>query len=120
MKFVNKKKGVDSWSHFLSMSLDGLRDRGLYRQLRLIDSPVAASVTIDGRPFLLFCSNDYLGLSRHPLLVERAAMFAGRFGAGATASRLICGNLPYFVKGKPRKEGLVDVNYNLLDGCIHA
>jgi len=51
---------------------------------------------MDGVPKIVFCSNDYLGLSRHPLLVERSAAFADRFGAGATASRLICGNLPCF------------------------
>ncbi len=76
MRSVNKKKGPDSWSHFLSMSLDRLRDRGLYRQLRLIDSPVAPSVTIDGRPFLLFCSNDYLGLANNSRMKAVAALAA--------------------------------------------
>lgn len=38
-----------------------------------------------------FCSNDYLGLARHPLLRRRAALFAERYGNGATASRLVCG-----------------------------
>ena len=38
-----------------------------------------------------FCSNDYLGLSKHPLLIARAQEFSRRYGTGATASRLICG-----------------------------
>ncbi len=43
-----------------------------------------------------FSANDYLGLSRHPLLQERAIEYTRRFGAGATASRLVCGNLEPF------------------------
>lgn len=53
-------------------------------------------VTLDGRSILNFCSNDYLGLSKHPLLKDRATEFMERFGAGSTASRLICGNLDCF------------------------
>ncbi len=43
---------------------------------------------------LNFSSNDYLGLARHPHLAERAAAYAHAYGAGATASRLVCGTLP--------------------------
>ncbi len=43
-----------------------------------------------------FCSNDYLGLSKHPLLIKRAVEFTERYGAGATASRLICGTYDCF------------------------
>jgi len=43
-----------------------------------------------------FCSNDYLGLSKHPLLRQRAAAFAERYGTGSTASRLICGTYDCF------------------------
>lgn len=96
MRSVNKKKGPDSWSHFLSMSLDRLRDRGLYRQLRLIDSPVAPSVTIDGRPFLLFCSNDYLGLANNSRMKAIAAETALSWGTGSGASRLISGNNSFY------------------------
>lgn len=55
-----------------------------------------AYVQVDGKKLLNCCSNDYLGLSRHPLLVQRAGEFAALYGAGATASRLICGNYKYF------------------------
>jgi 8-amino-7-oxononanoate synthase len=70
-----------------------LRERGLYRRLRLIDGPQGPSVTLDGRPVLLLCSNDYLGFADHPRVREAAAEAARRWGAGAGASRLISGNM---------------------------
>lgn len=73
--------------------LDDLRDRGLYRRLRLIEGPQGPQVTLDGRPVLLLCSNNYLGLADHPGVREAAAEAAARWGAGAGASRLISGNM---------------------------
>ena len=46
--------------------LEELRDRGLHRRLRLVDGPQGPRVLLDGRPVLLLCSNDYLGLADHP------------------------------------------------------
>lgn len=73
--------------------LEELRDRGLHRRLRLIETPQGPRVSLDGRPVLLLCSNNYLGLADDPLLLAaaRAAMETDGFGAGA--SRLIVGNL---------------------------
>jgi 8-amino-7-oxononanoate synthase len=47
-----------------------------------------------GRPMLSFCSNDYLGLASHPALAAAAADAAARDGSGASASRLVAGDLP--------------------------
>jgi glycine C-acetyltransferase/8-amino-7-oxononanoate synthase len=77
----------------VSERLEELRDRGLYRQLRLIEGPQGPSVTLDGRPVLLLCSNNYLGLADRAEVREAAAEAALRWGAGAGASRLICGNM---------------------------
>jgi len=55
-----------------------------------------SQVMADHEILMNFCSNDYLGLSKHPLLRERAGEFLERFGAGSTASRLICGNFVCF------------------------
>jgi len=77
----------------VSERLEELRDRGLYRQLRLIEGPQGPSVTLDGRPVLLLCSNNYLGLADRAEVREAAATSALRWGAGAGASRLISGNM---------------------------
>jgi glycine C-acetyltransferase/8-amino-7-oxononanoate synthase len=73
--------------------LEELRERGLYRQLRLIEGPQGPSVTLDGRPVLLLCSNNYLGLADRAEVREAAAEAALRWGAGSGASRLISGNM---------------------------
>jgi 8-amino-7-oxononanoate synthase len=73
--------------------LEELRERGLYRQLRLVEGPQGPSVTLDGRPVLLLCSNNYLGLADRAEVREAAAEAALRWGAGAGASRLISGNM---------------------------
>jgi glycine C-acetyltransferase/8-amino-7-oxononanoate synthase len=73
--------------------LEELRDRGLYRQLRLVSGPQGPRVLLDGRPVLLLCSNNYLGLADHPKVRGAAAEAAMRWGAGAGASRLVSGNM---------------------------
>jgi glycine C-acetyltransferase/8-amino-7-oxononanoate synthase len=74
--------------------LEELRERGLRRRLRLVQSPQGPRVLLDGRDVLLLCSNDYLGLASHPRVRTAAAEAAMRWGAGAGASRLISGNMP--------------------------
>jgi glycine C-acetyltransferase/8-amino-7-oxononanoate synthase len=73
--------------------LEELRDRGLHRRLRLVSGPQGPRVLLGGRPVLLLCSNNYLGLADHPRVRSAAAEAAMRWGAGAGASRLISGNM---------------------------
>jgi glycine C-acetyltransferase/8-amino-7-oxononanoate synthase len=73
--------------------LEEIRELGLYRKLRLISGPQGPRVLLDGRPVLLLCSNNYLGLADHPRVREAAADAAMRYGVGAGASRLISGNM---------------------------
>ena len=75
-------------------SLRLLAAEGLLRELRPLDSPTGTQVHRDGKLLWNFASNDYLGLARHPQI--EAALIEGvqRFGAGAAASRLVCGTLP--------------------------
>ena len=52
--------------------LDEIRERGLYRKLRCVSGPQGPRVLLDGRPVLLLCSNNYLGLADHPRVREAA------------------------------------------------
>src|SRR6187397_3640833 len=73
--------------------LEEIRGLGLYRKLRLISGPQGPRVLLDGKPVLLLCSNNYLGLADHPRVREAAAEAAMRYGAGSGASRLISCNM---------------------------
>lgn len=75
-------------------SLRQLTAQGLRRELQPLDSAGGVQIRRQGRTLWNFASNDYLGLARHPQI--EAAMIEGvqRYGAGATASRLVCGTLP--------------------------
>ena len=63
------------------------------RRMRMISGPQGPRVLLDGRPVLLLCSNNYLGLADHPRVREAAAEAAMRYGAGAGASRLVSGTM---------------------------
>ncbi len=73
--------------------LEELRDLGLQRRMRLISGPQGPWVLLDGRPVLLLCSNNYLGLADHPRVREASAEAAMRWGVGAGASRLVSGTM---------------------------
>ena len=73
--------------------LDELRALGLHRRTRLVSGPQGPHVLLDGKPVLLLCSNNYLGLADHPVVREAAADAAMRWGVGAGASRLVSGTM---------------------------
>ncbi|CAA0100205.1 8-amino-7-oxononanoate synthase [Halioglobus japonicus] len=68
------------------------REQGLYRQRLTLQSAQGPVVRIDGRDYLNFCSNDYLGLAAHPRVVERFRQAAAEYGVGSGASHLVCGH----------------------------
>ena len=65
---------------------------GLYRHRVTLNSAQGAKVCIQGREYLNFCSNDYLGLAAHPRVIERFRSAAVEFGVGSGASHLVCGH----------------------------
>lgn len=87
---------MSSFDTELNQRLNAIRLQGLYRELRHVDSPQGPRIKLGGRELLNFSSNDYLGLANHPALKEAAVETIGEFGAGAGASRLICGSLTPF------------------------
>ena len=77
----------------IEQRLAELRELGLHRRLRMISGPQGPRVVLDGRPVLLLCSNNYLGLADHPRVRQAAADAAMRWGVGAGASRLVSGSM---------------------------
>jgi len=73
--------------------LEDLKELGLYRRMRMISGIQGPHVVLDGRPVLLLCSNNYLGLAGHPRVCEAAAEAALQHGVGAGASRLVSGTM---------------------------
>ncbi len=76
----------------LEASLAQRREQGLWRTRRVLASPQGARVEVDGRSYISFASNDYLGLAAHPALAEAAIAGVRRWGVGAGASHLVCGH----------------------------
>ncbi|MDQ6817080.1 MAG: aminotransferase class I/II-fold pyridoxal phosphate-dependent enzyme, partial [Actinomycetota bacterium] len=73
--------------------LKELKATGLHRRTRLISGPQGPHVLLDGKPVLVLCSNNYLGLADHPRVRAAAADAAMRWGVGAGASRLESGTM---------------------------
>jgi glycine C-acetyltransferase len=80
-------------SQTFKQQLEQLKERGLYRRLRVVHGEQGPWIELEGRQVLNLCSNNYLGMASHPRLKEAAARAAHSHGAGSSASRLICGTL---------------------------
>ena len=70
-----------------------IREKGLYRVLRTVETAQGPRVKIDGKEMILLCSNDYLGLANHPKVKEAARDAIEKYGFGTGASRLISGSM---------------------------
>ena len=75
----------------LSQTLAEIREAGLYKEERLIESPQQAAIQVKGQEVLNFCANNYLGLSNHPRLIEGATKMMQQRGFGMSSVRFICG-----------------------------
>lgn len=87
---------------FISEELKELEQSGLYRRLRTITSNQEAHVTIGGKDYISFSSNNYLGLANHPKVKEAAINAIKLYGCGAGASRLIVGTMELHTKLEER------------------
>jgi len=77
----------------ISDELIKIKDSGLYRNLRAVENAQDTHIEIEGKTYLSFCSNNYLGLANHPSVVEAVKGAVDVYGWGAGASRLVSGNM---------------------------
>src|SRR5271157_4526941 len=77
---------------WIDEDLAELREKSLERRLSVFRE-AGGKINIDGRTFLNFSSNDYLGFARHPEVISAGRRYLESYGCGATASRLVTGTL---------------------------
>src|SRR5881227_415693 len=78
---------------YLASDLDSLKEQGLYRRLRILDADQKATTTFDHKQVVNLSSNNYLGLTTHPKLRERALEATRRLGVGSGSVRTIAGTM---------------------------
>ena len=76
---------------FLQSELQTIEDNGIFKKERIITSPQGAEITVNGVTVLNFCSNNYLGLSSHPEVIQAAKDALDSHGFGMSSVRFICG-----------------------------
>ena len=88
------KEVVTNPYQWLATSLDTIRQANWYRSPQTIDSLPGTIITLEGRSFINFASNDYLGLAGDRRLIEAAIAATEKYGTGSTGSRLLSGDRP--------------------------
>lgn len=83
---------------FLNENLADLKSRGLYNEIEALESPNGPTITINGKTFINFSSNNYLGLATDPRLKEAAIQAINKYGVGAGAVRTINGTMDLHLK----------------------
>jgi glycine C-acetyltransferase len=78
---------------YLGRQLDDWKRAGAYQRLRILEGPSAAESRFDGKEVINLASNNYLGLTTHPKLIEAAIDATRRYGAGSGAVRTISGTM---------------------------
>ena len=98
----------------LAEQLDDLRRRGLFRRRLERQSSQGTRIVVDGREYLAFCSNDYLGLAGHPRVVQAATEAALLHGIGSGASHLLSGHSVVHARLEEKLAAFVDMPRALL------
>jgi glycine C-acetyltransferase len=81
-----------AYKDFLQKELQNIQDAGLFKRERILASEQGAVVKlVDGKEVIIFCANNYLGLSSHPKLIEAAHKTLDNRGYGMSSVRFICG-----------------------------
>jgi glycine C-acetyltransferase len=79
------------FQNHLQAELKNIEDSGLFKRERIITSEQGAVVKVNGKDVIVFCANNYLGLSSHPKVIEAAHKTLDRHGYGMSSVRFICG-----------------------------
>ena len=82
----------NSLEHILAPALSERRTAHRYRHRRVLETPQLPELVVDGKSYLAFCSNDYLGLANHPAVIKNLQSAAERYGVGSGASHLVNGH----------------------------
>ncbi len=80
-----------TFKNHLEKELQTIKDNGLFKRERIIETEQGAVVKVGGKDVVIFCSNNYLGLSSHPKVVEAAHTTLDTRGYGMSSVRFICG-----------------------------
>lgn len=81
-----------SYKEHLAQELQAIEEAGLFKRERIIASEQGPEITLqNGNKVLIFCANNYLGLSSHPKVIEAAHKTLDRHGYGMSSVRFICG-----------------------------
>lgn len=75
----------------LQKELDSIKEQGLFKTERIIETPQGAKIKVNGKEVLNFCANNYLGLSSHPEVIKAAHDTLDHWGYGMSSVRFICG-----------------------------
>jgi glycine C-acetyltransferase len=75
----------------LQATLSEIKENGLYKRERVITTPMDAVVKVNGKEAVIFCANNYLGLSNHPRVISGAKKALDTHGFGMSSVRFICG-----------------------------
>ncbi len=79
------------YQQHLQAELKSIEEAGLFKKERIIETPQGASVKVNGKEVIIFCANNYLGLSAHPRVVKAAQQALDTHGYGMSSVRFICG-----------------------------
>ena len=80
-----------NFREYLQRELQSIEEAGLFKRERVITTAQDAVVKVNGKDVIIFCANNYLGLSSHPKVIEAAHATLDRHGYGMSSVRFICG-----------------------------
>jgi glycine C-acetyltransferase len=105
----------------LAATLTEIKDAGLYKTERQLESAQQTHVRVGGRPVLNFCANNYLGLANHPRLISAAKSALDEWGFGMASVRFICGTQTQHVELENRLSVLLGTEATILfPSCFDA